>query len=96
MNLGNTIRSLRKKKNIKQTDFAELIGISQTSLSLIESGVNQPSQETLKKICEELKVPQPFIYFLALEESDIPDERKDLYKDLEQGLKKDIEKLFLS
>ena len=96
MNLGNAIKSLRKRKNLKQMALADSIGISPTSLSLIESGAKQPSQETLKKICQYLKVPQPFIYFLAMEESDVPEDRKGLYRALEPGLKTDIETLFLS
>ena len=77
-------------------DLADSIGISATSLSLIESGAKHPSKETLKKICMYLNVPQPFIYFLAMEESDVPEDRKGLYRALEPGLKRDIETLFLS
>ncbi len=68
MNLGKTIKELRKQKGMKQMDLAKSIQISQTSLSLIETSVKQPSHETLKKICEFFQIPQPFIYFLSLEE----------------------------
>ena len=96
MKIGTTIKELRVEKGIKQGVLAKSIGISQTSLSLIESGVKQPSQDTLKKVCDIFEIPQPFIYYLALEESDIPDKKKNLYKALEPKLKKDILSLFIS
>ena len=95
MNLGKAIQALRKKKSIKQMDLASAIDLSQTSLSLIESGAKQPSQATLDKICSFFGLPKPFIYFLALEESDIPKEKIDIYKALEPGLKTHIETLFV-
>jgi XRE family transcriptional regulator, regulator of sulfur utilization len=95
MKIGTTIKELRIQKEIKQGDLANRIGISQTSLSLIESGVKQPSQDTLKKVCDIFEIPQPFIYYLSLEESDIPDKKKDLYRVLEPKLKQDITSLFI-
>jgi transcriptional regulator with XRE-family HTH domain len=95
MKIGKTIKELRIQKEIKQGDLANRIGISQTSLSLIESGVTQPSQDTLKKVCDIFEIPQPFIYYLALEESDIPDNKKELYKILEPKLKMEINALFI-
>jgi transcriptional regulator with XRE-family HTH domain len=96
MKIGNTIKELRIQKGIKQGDLADSIGISQTSLSLIESGTKQPSQDTLRKVCDIFEIPQPFIYYLALEEDDIPERKKNLYKVLEPKLKKDILSLFIS
>jgi transcriptional regulator with XRE-family HTH domain len=95
VNLGTTIRNLRQKKGYKQKVFADAIGISPTSLSLIETGTRQPSDQTLKDICRVLRVPQPFIYFLALEKNDIPKERVGLYKKMVPRLQKQIEKIFL-
>jgi len=95
MKINKTIKEFRIQKGIKQGDLAERIGISQTSLSLIESGVKQPSQETLKKVCDIFEIPQPFIYYLSLEESDIPENKRELFKNLEPKLKQDIKSLFI-
>lgn len=95
MKLGKTIKELRIQKEIKQGDLAKSIGISQTSLSLIESGIKQPSYGTLKKTCKLFEIPLPFIYYLALEESDIPEHKKNLYKSLEPKLKMEIKALFI-
>ena len=52
MDIGNVIKELRKEKGLNQTDFAELIGITQTALSQIETGFARPNPGTLKGICE--------------------------------------------
>lgn len=95
MKINKTIKDLRIQKGIKQGDLATRIGISQTSLSLIESGAKHPSQETLKKVCDIFEIPQPFIYYLSLEESDIPENKRELFKNLEPKLKNDIKSLFI-
>jgi len=87
MNLGITIKKLRKSQGIIQVDFAEKLGITQTYLSLIESGIKNPSPGLLESIGKELKVPDVFIYFLSASIDDIPAERKEHYRMLEPILK---------
>lgn len=48
--LGKRIRYVRKKNELSQEQFAELIGIDPNSVSRIECGVHYPSLETLEKI----------------------------------------------
>lgn len=48
--LGSRIREYRLSKNFKVKKFAELIGISQGSLSDIENEKTNPSAETLESI----------------------------------------------
>lgn len=71
MNLGNAIRSVRKELDISQRKLAESCGISQTSLSQIETGSKRPSQRTLKKICEVLNVPESILYILGFLSTDM-------------------------
>lgn len=80
MNIGHSIKTLRLTKGISQQELAELITISQTSLSQIESGIKRPSPKTLKKISEKLSVPEALFYILGLDENDIPATRKSLFK----------------
>ena len=79
MNLGNTIKSIRKSKGIKQNSLAELCGISQTYLSQIESNQKEPNISTLKTICSNLKISLPIVFFLALDENDIPEKKKQAF-----------------
>ena len=87
MNLGYIIKRLRASRGLNQQALGEIIGISQTSLSMIESGVTHPKSSTLNKICKTLEIPESFLYFLAVGEEDIPEEKRDLYKALEPALK---------
>jgi transcriptional regulator with XRE-family HTH domain len=79
MDLGNTIKSIRKQKGIKQNSFAELCDISQTYLSQIENNQKEPNISILKTICLNLNVSLPILFFLSLDESDIPDKKKQAY-----------------
>ena len=83
MNIGQTIGKLRKEKELNQIDFAKKIGISQTSLSQIESGKKSPSKTTLKSICKALELSELHLYLLSFDESDVPEHKRDLYKQLE-------------
>ena len=87
MNIGSTIKDLRKKKGIKQGVFAETIGISGTSLSQIENGNTTPKKQTLEKICNELNVTTELIYLLSIREEDIPEANKDKYQATFAGIR---------
>lgn len=45
--IGNRIKELRQLQKLNQTEFAKKLGLTQPSLSNIESGASQPSWETL-------------------------------------------------
>lgn len=53
--IGNKIKSERRKKSLKQKELAELAGISNTYLCDIEKGRSNPSIETLKTIAVALQ-----------------------------------------
>ncbi len=79
MNLGKAITSVRKQLGIKQYELSEMTGISQTSLSQIETGLKRPSTRTLKKICDALQVPDSLLYILGMQDTDIPESKKAIY-----------------
>jgi transcriptional regulator with XRE-family HTH domain len=54
--IGSQIKYWRKKRNMKQVELAEKAGIFPQNLSYYESGKRTVSMETLKKICEILRV----------------------------------------
>ena len=53
--IGKTIQTMRKRANIKQSELAEKIGISEKHLSKIETGKNLPSLDNFFKMAEILK-----------------------------------------
>lgn len=79
MNIGRVIFNIRKEKKISQGWLALKIGVTQTSMSLIENGKKRPSEKHLKKICKALDVHEAMLHLLSLEDSDIPKSKKEVY-----------------
>lgn len=49
--MNERIKELRKSLGLSQAEFGKSLGISDAAVSKIESGVNNPSESTLKLIC---------------------------------------------
>jgi len=94
MNIGNAIKELRKEKGLNQRELAAASGLTQTSLSQIESGVKRPNPGTLKKLCEFFGVSETVIYLLATDVSDIPDEKKEIFSTIFPNIKKTLIEMF--
>lgn len=54
--LGKRIQELRLKKNMKQAELAEYVGIATKHQSCIETGKNFPSAELLEKYATALNI----------------------------------------
>ena len=54
--MNERIKQLRKELGLSQEKFGESLGITGASVSRIESGVNNPSEPTLKLICSTFHV----------------------------------------
>ena len=50
MLIGDRVRFIRKNHKLKQKDFAEILGISQTHVSKIENGADVPSDRLINLI----------------------------------------------
>lgn len=61
INLINRLKQLRKTLNMNQREFSNKLGISQTSYSMIESGVNSLSNKHIKLICATFSVSENWI-----------------------------------
>ncbi|MCZ0871254.1 helix-turn-helix domain-containing protein [Peribacillus sp. AS_2] len=55
-NLGERLRAIRLEKGISSNQLEHLSGVSQSSISKIESSIHSPSIENLLKICEALEI----------------------------------------
>jgi transcriptional regulator with XRE-family HTH domain len=80
MDLGSTIKDIRKQKGIKQNALADLCKISQTYLSQIENNQKEPNISTLKEISAQLHIALPILFFLSLNEADIPQSKRDVFQ----------------
>lgn len=66
--LGQTIRSLRKKKGVSQDVLSGLAGIARTHLSMIENGTKHANIETVWRIAYALGF-RPSELFAFVEEN---------------------------
>lgn len=70
MKLGEVIKDLRLKNNIKQVELAKISEISNTYLSDIENGRTIPSIKTLMKIAKALGVEDINIFLTFANSND--------------------------
>lgn len=96
MDLGSTIKNIRKQKGIKQNSFAKQCDISQTYLSQIENNAKEPNISTLRIISGNLGIPLPALFFLSLDTKDIKPEKRKAYKHLAPSLQSMIAEFFIS
>lgn len=61
MDIGSTIRSIRKRKNITIAQICEQTGLSQGFMSQVETNKTSPSISTLESIAAALKVPLAYL-----------------------------------
>ncbi|WP_274363665.1 helix-turn-helix domain-containing protein [Paenibacillus thermotolerans] len=75
MDIGSTIRAIRKRKNITIAQICEETGLSQGFMSQVETNKTSPSISTLESIAQALKVP--LAYLLLKKEDRMHIVRKD-------------------
>jgi len=96
MNLGNTIKSVRKQKGLKQNQFADLCEITQSYLSQIENNLKEPNLSTLKIISIQLDTPLPILFFLSLDNSDIEPSKEKAFQMIAPSIKSLINEFFVA
>ena len=94
MNIGVTLKKLRKKRGLSQQDVSEKANLSRTYISQIESGACNPTVETLESIGEVLCIPFPIISFLSLDINSIPENKRDDYRLIEPSITAMIDDFF--
>lgn len=78
MNLGATIKNIRKKK--RQTQ--------------IENNQREPNLSTLKIISNELNVPLPILFFLSLNIDDIQQNKREAFEIISPSVKSLVNEFF--
>ena len=56
MNIGDTMRNIRKQKGMTLQQLADILGCSQQNISQYESGKRTPKLKTVQKIADALNV----------------------------------------
>jgi transcriptional regulator with XRE-family HTH domain len=94
MDLGNTIKRIRKSKGYTQDEFAPICGITQTYLSQIETNQKDPNLSVLKTIAEKLSVPLPILFFQSITEDDVQPAKKEFFNAISPSVKQIIDEIF--
>ena len=86
MNIGQKIRNKREDMDLSQRDMAKLIPMNQSNYSKIERGVQEPSIEQFRRICQILKLDPRYLLDIDEYES-ISAEDMKLLRDIKEFMK---------
>jgi len=95
MKIGKIIKEIRTERGMKQGDLAKSCEITQVYLSQVENEVKMPSNALVKIISRELKVPISVLYYLAIEEEDVPKHKQPAYHQLSSTIESLIKSVYL-
>ena len=87
MEIGTSIKTIRKRKGLSQKELADKCGISTNALCQIELNNTLPQKSTVKIISEKLEVPISYILYFSLTEEDVPEEKRKLFSTLNNAIK---------
>jgi len=60
-NLSERLRMTRKAHGYSQTSLAQIVGVTQTTISDMEAGKRRPSVEVLEKLCDALECSSDYL-----------------------------------
>jgi len=90
MDVGQAIKNLRMKQGMSQAALAEKCGMSTNGVNLLETGKRFPRKSTVEKLCQVFGIPQSYLMLATIEESDIPEEKRVLYRVLVEPLRDEL------
>ena len=61
MELSERLRELRMKRGLSQYELAKKLGVSKSTISMIEVGSRQPSIELMEMLCDYFNVSMDFL-----------------------------------
>lgn len=59
--MNTRIKLIRTTNHLNQEEFGKRIGITKSSVSLLESGKNRPADRTVKLICQEFNINEHWL-----------------------------------
>jgi transcriptional regulator with XRE-family HTH domain len=71
MKLGQAIKLCRQYKHLTQAELAARCSLSESYLSLLETGKRDPAYSTLEEISRGLQVPVSMLVFLAADAAEL-------------------------
>ena len=95
MNIGNAIRTIRKKYGMTQNQFAGHIGITQTHLSLLEKNKRNPSIDVLERMSQQVFIPLPILLWFSVDEKDVKEGMDESFRIMKPSIDELIYSFFL-
>lgn len=92
----NKFRNLRKKNNLLQSDIAEKLNVSTSTIGMWEQGRNQPDNESLIKIANLFNVSTDYLLDNDLKDVNVSEDNKKLVQSLVDGLTNPLNKALYS
>lgn len=92
----NKFRNLRKKNNLLQSDIAEKLNVSTSTIGMWEQGRNQPDNESLIKIANLFNVSTDYLLDNDLKDINVSEDNKKLVQSLADGLTNPLNKALYS
>lgn len=84
--IGTVLGEIRKTKKMSLGNLSKNTGINKNVLKTLESGVQEPSKEQIKKISIGLDVPRSVVLFKCLDESDVKKDRREIFRALSPSI----------
>ncbi|MDO5883894.1 helix-turn-helix domain-containing protein [Ligilactobacillus animalis] len=89
--IGQIIKDLRRSKKLSQTEFAKIVGVSQTTVTAWETGKAEPSSSAITRIADYFDVSTDYLLGrpekkLSSEEQETKDLKKFLENNLDNGM----------
>ena len=94
MNLGISIKTIRKNSGLKQYKFAKELGITQPYLSQIENNYKKPSYEVIENIAKITNTPLPILFWFGVTEKDVRKDKLRVFMMLKPTIDKLIRIIF--
>lgn len=89
------IKALRENMDLTQSQYAEVLGVSRSTVKGWETGVNKPEADMLEKMADLHHVPIDFIFgrdsLKYLYVADLPEEISKTFIELISGIKKMVD-----
>lgn len=90
MDVGQAIKTLRLKHGMTQAQLAEQCGMSINGICMLEIGKRFPSKNTVERLCHVFGFPTSYFLMASIEENDLPDEKRVLYRTMLEPLRNEL------
>lgn len=80
MDFGQAIRTLRKERDLTQTQLAERCFVSTNAVNAWENGRAYPPKGSVERLCKAFGVSVAYFMMASIGECDFPEDKRILYR----------------